>query len=209
LGGFSILNRRYNLLYSLGSFFFLIGQFPTTTMAPVQSKLTQPEISGQRKRKVSSRITDENFVGAESNAVTKRLKLSANAGLAQTASAKRQQRQASVEDVEDESDIPMNNPPKNPNVLLETADGSEDDVEMLEDDPPPLEDTEPYGEDDDDDDDEPEIVEKPIETAEAQRGKSNKAVQNLCSPCSIRTAVQGVGVSNLCVLPANSSYRDC
>jgi hypothetical protein len=35
------------------------------------------EISMKRKRKASSRITDENFVGAESNAVTKRLKLSA------------------------------------------------------------------------------------------------------------------------------------
>jgi len=48
-------------------------------MAPAQSKLKQTEISGQRKRKVSSKIIDENFVGAESNAVTKRLKLSATA----------------------------------------------------------------------------------------------------------------------------------
>ena len=53
-------------------------------MAPAQSKLarplvTQPERTGQRKRKVSSRITDEKFIGAETNVVTKRLKLSANA----------------------------------------------------------------------------------------------------------------------------------
>jgi hypothetical protein len=89
----------------------------------------------------------------------------ANAGHSQAASVKQQQRQASVEDVEDQSSIPVNNPPKNPNALLEAANGSDDDVEMLENDPPPLEDTEPYGEDDEDEDeDEPEIVEKPIET---------------------------------------------
>jgi hypothetical protein len=147
-------------------------------MAPTQSKLAQPEISGPRKRKVSSRITDENFVGAESNVVTKRLKLSAlsaNAGHVQAASVERQQRQqrqASVEDVEDQSDVPVNNPPENPNAVLEAADESDEDVE---DNPPPLEDTVPYGEDDDEDDeDEPEIVKKPIETAEAQCGKSNK-----------------------------------
>ncbi len=66
----------------------------------------------------------------------------------------------------------MNNPPKNPNSLLEAADGS-DDIEMPDDDPPALEDTEPYGEDDDEDDDEddePEVT-KPVETAEAQRGE--------------------------------------
>ncbi len=52
-------------------------QFATTTMAPSFSKLSQPQITGSRKRTASSRITDENFIGAESNAVTKRLKLSA------------------------------------------------------------------------------------------------------------------------------------
>ena len=52
-----------------------------------------------QKRKASSKITDENFVGAESNAVTKRLKLSADT--AQAMAIKHQQRQ-SVEDVEDE-----------------------------------------------------------------------------------------------------------
>jgi hypothetical protein len=51
-------------------------------MPPAPTKLaiplsTEPEITGKRKRKASSRITDDNFVGAESNAVTKRLKLSA------------------------------------------------------------------------------------------------------------------------------------
>ena len=141
-------------------------------MAPAQSKVLQPEITGQRKRKASSRITDENFVGAESNVVTKRLKLSAEA--AQAAAIKRQQRQPSVEDDEDQDSTPTNNPPKNPNCLLEAADGSDDNVEMLDDDPaPPLEATEPYDDDMEDDDDEPEIT-KPVETAAAQRGESIK-----------------------------------
>jgi hypothetical protein len=48
-----------------------IGQFTTTTMALAHSKPIYTEITGQRKRKPSSRITDENFVGAESNVVTK------------------------------------------------------------------------------------------------------------------------------------------
>jgi hypothetical protein len=58
--------------------YFLYRKDTTTTMAPAQSKLAaaQPEIvPGQQKRKASSRITDENFVAAESNAVTKCLKL--------------------------------------------------------------------------------------------------------------------------------------
>jgi hypothetical protein len=59
----------------------------------------QPEIvAGQQKRKASSKITDENFVG-ESIAVTKCLKLSATqraGGKPETS----QQRQASVEDID-------------------------------------------------------------------------------------------------------------
>ena len=142
-------------------------------MAPSFSKLSQPQITGSRKRTASSRITDENFIGAESNAVTKRLKLSAiGKGDTSRAAVKPRQRQASVEDVDDKESTPVNNPPKNPNSLLEAANGS-DDIEMPDDDPPALEDTEPYGEDDDDDDDdddEPEVT-KPVETAEAQRGE--------------------------------------
>ncbi len=150
-------------------------------MAPSHSKLSQPEITGPRKRTASSRITDENFTGAESNVVTKRLKLSAtgNRGTSRAAAVKPQQRQASFEDADDEDSTPVNNPPKNPKRLLEAADGS-DDIEMPDDDPPPaLEDTEPYGADDDDDDDEPEVA-KPVETAEAQRGESKKPV-NCCT----------------------------
>ena len=131
-------------------------------MAPAQSKLKQTEISGQRKRKVSSRIIDENFVGAESNAVTKRLKLSATA--AHVASKKRQ---ASVEDIEDE-DGTVNIPPKNPNAILEAADSSDDG-------PAPAPDSEKLEPDKDD-----EVLnavsedDEPIENAVAQCGESNK-----------------------------------
>ena len=71
-------------------------------MAPAPSKLAKPltqqlEITAWQKRKALSRITDENFVGAERNIVTKHLKLSADATWA--AATKHQQRQPSVEDV--------------------------------------------------------------------------------------------------------------
>ena len=152
-------------------------------MAPVQSKLSQPGITGQRKRKPSTRITDENFVGAESNAVTKRLKLSAANPTTQAKTVKQRPRQASVEDIEDEDSIPVNNPPKNPNTLLEAVDGNEDGIEIEDDPAPALEDTKPYGDDDDeddeDDDEEPEH-EKPVETAKAQRGQSQKNIVQTC-----------------------------
>ena len=136
-------------------------------MAPAQSKLSQPGITRTRKRKPSTKITDENFVGAESNAVTKRLKLSATATQAKT--VRPQNRQASVEDIEDEDSILVNIPPKNPNALLEAADGSDDGVETegnwnctpaLEDD------------NNNEDDEEASEITKPVETAEAQRGQS-------------------------------------
>ena len=71
----------------------------------------------------------------------------------------------------------VNDSPKNPNVVLEATDGSDnndDDMDPI----PKLEDIVPYSEDDDDNNnddnnsshDEPEIV-KPVETAEAQRGE--------------------------------------
>ena len=102
-------------------------------MAPAQSKIarplaTQPKKKGSRKRKVSSRLMDENFVGPESNVVTKRLKLSANATWA--AGSKTAKRHASVEDVEDDDNILVNDSQKNPNALLEAVDGSDDDVDM-------------------------------------------------------------------------------
>ena len=155
-------------------------------MAPAQSKLaaslaTGPPTTTQRKRKASSKITDNNFVGAETNAVTKRLKLSADA--ARAASVKRRQRQPSVEDIDDEDSVPANSSPKNPNTLLEAVDGS-DDIEMLDNPTPGLED------DDDKGEDEPEVS-KPIETAEAQRGKSvkigNQTLDSLIFP--IRTTI--------------------
>ncbi len=138
------------------------------TMAPAQSKIarplaTQPEKQGSRKRKVSSRVMDENFVGAETNVVTKRLKLSANATRAAGSTAEKCQ--ASVEDVDDDENIFVNDSPKNPNVLLEPVNGS-DNVDM--DPAPELESVEHYGGDDDDDDDEVEIE----ETAEAELGQS-------------------------------------
>ena len=123
----------------------------------------------QQKRKVSSRITAENFVSTKTNVVTKQLKLSANAtGVASMAV---KQRQASVEDGDDDDEImSVNNPPKNPNVLLDATDGSDDDDDI--DPAPELENTELYGEDDDNDNDNDELkIIKPIETAEAQWGQ--------------------------------------
>jgi len=127
----------------------------------------QPEITAQWKRKASSKITDENFVGAESNAVTKCLKLSADA--AQVA-VKHWQRQPLVEDAEDEDSRSVNSSPKNPNAILEAANGS-DDVEMLDNDTAPA-----LGdfEEDDDGEDEPEVT-KPVETAEEQCSEPNKS----------------------------------
>lgn len=129
-------------------------------MAPAQSKIArplapQPKKKGSWKRKVSSRLKDENFVGAETNVVTKRLKLSANA--TQAAGSKAAKCQASVEDVEDDDNILVNDSPKNPNALLEAVDGSDDNVDM---------DPAPALEDDDDDNEEPEIIMPEMEEAE-------------------------------------------
>lgn len=130
----------------------------TTIMAPAQSKLAQPERLGQRKRKVSSRIMDDSFVGAETNVVTKRLKLSANT--THIGSVALKQRQASVEEVDD-NEVQVNYPPNNPNNLLEPADDSDDGPGSEP------QDTEPGEEGDSND--ELEII--PMETAEAQRGE--------------------------------------
>ena len=138
----------------------------------------------QHKRKVSTRIIDENFVSAKTNVVTKWFKLSANA--TSVASIAVKQRQASVEDDNDDEIMSVNNPPKNPNVLLKATDGSdkdEDNMDLaLE-----LEDTEPYGEDDDnDDDDKPEII-KSVEMAETQQGESMYHRRKFCLTFPIRT----------------------
>ena len=64
----------------------------------------------------------------------------------------------------------MNSSPKNPNAILEAANGS-DDVEMLDNDTAPA-----LGdfEEDDDGEDEPEVT-KPVETAEEQCSEPNKS----------------------------------
>lgn len=126
----------------------------------VNSAAIQPDIAATRKRKVSSKITDNNFVGAESNAVTKRLKQSAGTTAAAAAAVKHQNRQPSVQDdVDSDSDIvPLNNPPRTPNADLDAADGT-DDVEMADNDP-------------DLDEDTPEVA-KPIETAKEQLSETN------------------------------------
>jgi len=116
------------------------------------------EKTAPRKRKASHKITDKNFVGTESNVVTKRLKLSADAARAASLAAKRK---PSVQDDDDDEDtLPLNIPPKNPQAILEAADGSDDsDVEMLDKDPAP----------EDSVADEPEVA----ETDEEQLGESN------------------------------------
>jgi hypothetical protein len=85
-------------------------------MAPTRSKLVATPITQyeRRERKVSYKITDENFVGAESNAVTKRLKQSADT--ARAAAVKRRQREPSVEDDEEEDATSMNDLTKGPSV---------------------------------------------------------------------------------------------
>jgi hypothetical protein len=133
----------------------------TNTMALAPSKLTAPLTTqtgktAAWKRKASFRIMDENFEGAERNAVTKCLKLAANTTWA--ASVKCQQRQPSVKDVEDEDSTSSNSSPKNPNALLEAASESDDvNILILED----------FKEDDDGED-------GPIKTAEAQCSESIK-----------------------------------
>jgi hypothetical protein len=137
---------------------------PSNFTAPGHTTRTQ--INEHRKRKASSRITDENFVGAESNAFTKRLKQSANT--TRTASVKHKKRQLSVKDVEDEDSASVNSSLTNPNAILEAADRADYSasslaVSVLDDDS-----------DDDDSEDEPKVVDKPVETAGAQRGESIK-----------------------------------
>jgi hypothetical protein len=125
-----------------------------------------------RKRKASYKITDENFVGAESNAVTKRLKLSDKAAQATTVNPLQQQSQVST-DIEDEDRASVYSSPKSSNATLEATDeldtaaesGDDDDILML--DSNPNSDSEEHGEDK-----EEEI--EPNETAEQQRSESTE-----------------------------------
>ena len=130
-------------------------------MAPAPSKRAtpatiQPKIAASQKRK-ASRISD-NSVSAKS---TKHLKQSADA--AQAVAVKHQKRQPSVQDDDDndEDTVPLNNPPKKAHHVLEAANGSDDDIEMLDNDPAPK----------DFNEDEPEVA-KPNETAEKQLSES-------------------------------------
>jgi hypothetical protein len=129
-------------------------------MAPAPSKpLTiQPERTSQRKRKASSKITDENFEGTEDNAVTKHLKKSADAA---RAAATKQQWQASVAEDEDEDRELVNNSPKRLKAPPEAADNV--DSGMLDEDLA-------SGLEGFDDDDGPEVT-KSVETAEEQRSE--------------------------------------
>src|SRR5712671_4196159 len=102
----------------------MMAPAPLKLVVPPPPPLAMQTKTTARKRKLSSRIVDENFVGAESNPVTKHLKLSANA--ARAGSVKHYSRQPSVEDVEDEGGTSEN---ISPNALLEATNGS-DDVEM-------------------------------------------------------------------------------
>jgi hypothetical protein len=154
-------------------------------MAPAQSKpvaipITQYE---GRKRKVSYKITDENFVGAESNAVTKRLKQAAAAAETARATAEKcKQRESSVEDDEDHT-LSVNNLTKDPSVdrsvrSVRSADRSTRSVRSADTgrsvqrgDALMLDSGDLDKEDSDDDDNRPDVISKPVETAEKQRGE--------------------------------------
>lgn len=154
-------------------------------MAPKQANpaVIQPQAgkTSQRKRKASSKITDDNFLGAESNVVTKRLKQSADAARAASAAEKHRKRQPSVQDIEEEDDaVPFNIAPKNPHTILEAASasgpGSTDDDASDVDMSAPMAQPEDIEENRDLDEDvsEPEPDKaKHVETADGQRGESN------------------------------------
>ena len=169
---------------------------PSNFTAPL-TKQTETET---RKRKVSSKIMDEDFNGVESNTFTKHLKQLANAAC--TASAKQKQRQLSAEDAkdtEDEGSTP-NGSPKSLSPILEAADRNDHPASALED----------FGEEEDDNDnDEPEEY-KPVETAEAQRSESIKQSKRIqAHPIfPARVTVGQLGVPNIRVLPANPAHRD-
>ena len=133
---------------------------------------------------MSSKFTDKNFVGAESNVVIKQLKLSANCEKAtEVAVVKPQIWWASVEDSDDQDSAPVNIPPKSPNVLLEVDDANveiqaptltnEEEDNANEDKDNTEEDKDNADKDEDNaDKDEPEAT-KPVETAKAQHSESN------------------------------------
>ena len=143
-------------------------------MAPAQSRLTTPLITQHDikwKRKASYKITDKNFVGAKSNAVTKRLKLSAD-DATQAAAAIKRRRQSSVKDTDDEnSSNSTSSSPKAPNTILEAADRSDDvTVETLDSDEDGTKSKDSEEEDD-------LVVIRHVETAKEQCHESNKTSQ--------------------------------
>jgi hypothetical protein len=138
-------------------------------MAPASSKLAVPFIAEHethRKRTVSKRITDENFVGAESNAFTKRLKLTAdNAG---AASLKWKQTKSLV----DKDSKTKESSPETPSSTIEAAASRRDDTDRSDDaDRSDVTDTEELG--DGETECEAEMNAETAETPEEQRGESN------------------------------------
>jgi hypothetical protein len=104
-----------------------IWKFTPITMASTSSKLKPPERETQRKRKASYKFTDKNYIGAESNAVTKRLKLSADAAQAEAAG-----QQSLIKDTNDE-DNTEDSSPRSISTLEATTE--RDNVGTLDDDP--------------------------------------------------------------------------
>jgi hypothetical protein len=140
-------------------------------MAPASSKLAVPFIAEHethRKRTVSKRITDENFVGAESNTFTKRLKLTAdNAG---AASLKWKQTKSLV----DKDSKTKESSPKTPSSTIEAAASRCDDADRSD-----VTDTEELGDGDTEceadnasDHSKAEMNAETAKTPEEQRGES-------------------------------------
>jgi hypothetical protein len=94
------------------------------------------EVSGPRKRKLSTKVATNSDPAAERK---KQKLVSKKQGTKPAPTKKRnttkpvakpaqQQRQPSIEEIEDESDHNTSVPPRNPLNILEAADGSDDDV---------------------------------------------------------------------------------
>ena len=97
-----------------------------TFSKPVQSSNKEPELPAKRKRTLNPKITDKNNVHEDT---IKRRKLAQPAHPTQptTSSAKQRSCQPSVEEVDDEDHTSHNaGQPRNPNAILEAANGSDD-----------------------------------------------------------------------------------
>ncbi|CAA7268829.1 unnamed protein product [Cyclocybe aegerita] len=93
------------------------------------------------------------------------------ASASERAPSGRRSRAAQVEDVDDDMDQPRSTPPLNPNHVLEAADGSNDDIEIVDDhDLPGLEEVDDSDDEGNDDDE----GEEPEESAEAELDRLQK-----------------------------------